>query len=66
MEIEWEAVQFKIYDILGKEVALRVNRKQNPRYYKVNFDGSELPSGVYYYLLKVKNFQQTKKMVLVR
>lgn len=53
MEIEWEAVQFKIYDILGKEVALRVNRKQNPRYYKVNFDGSELTSSIYFYRLEI-------------
>ena len=58
--------QLKIYDILGKEVATLVNKNQQPGNYEVNFDASNLASGVYFYQLKAGNFEQVKKMVLLR
>ena len=58
--------QLKIYDILGKEVAALVNKNQQPGNYEVNFDASNLASGVYFYQLKAGNFEQVKKMVLLR
>jgi hypothetical protein len=59
-------VQLKIYDILGREVATLVNEKLQPGTYEVEFDGSNYPSGVYFYKLETENFSQTKKLVLLK
>jgi hypothetical protein len=59
-------VILKVYDILGKEVATLVNKKQNPGKYQVEFDGSYLPNGVYFYRLEAGKLIETKKMVLLR
>jgi hypothetical protein len=57
---------FKIYDINGKEVATYLNQKIDAGVYKVEFDGSNLPSGVYFYRLTVNDFTETKMMTLVK
>src|SRR4030095_9143445 len=60
------------FDVLGKEVKTLVNRQLSPGTYEADFDGSNLPSGVYYYQLTVSNeqlsvlYKETKKMVLVK
>jgi hypothetical protein len=59
-------VSLNVFNILGKEVATLVNKKQSPGNYQVEFDGSNLPSGVYFYRLIVGNFLDTKKMILLR
>ncbi len=59
-------VQLKIYDILGKEVITLVNKQMNPGSYEVEFNASDLPSGVYFYRLVVGSFTETKKMLLVK
>lgn len=59
-------VQLKVYDILGKEVATLVKEEQTKGNYSVNFDGSNLPSGVYMYTLRVNNFIQNRKMILLK
>ena len=59
-------IKLTVYDVLGKEVAILVNVKQNPGNYKVNFDASLLSSGIYFYQLTAGNFIQTKKMVLMK
>ena len=56
----------KVYDILGKEVAILVNEKLSPGKYKVEFDGSNLTSGVYFYRLSAGEYSDTKKMMLVK
>ncbi len=50
-----------IYDILGKEVATLVNEQLKPGTYEAEFDGSNYPSGVYFYTLETETFVQTKK-----
>lgn len=55
-----------VYDLLGREVAVLVNEKLTPGEYEVDFDGSNLPSGVYYCKLKAGDFVETRKMVLVK
>lgn len=56
-----------VYDILGKEVAMLVNKKQSPGIYEVSWDGSEYPSGVYFYTLYADGERiDTKKMVLLK
>ena len=59
-------VQLKVYDALGREVATLVNAKQAPGKYSVQFNASNLPSGVYFYTLRAGNFVQTRKMVLMK
>jgi len=58
-------VTLKIYDVLGKEDATLVNEKLSPGNYKVVFDGSGLPSGVYFYRLTAGEFTDVKRMMLV-
>jgi hypothetical protein len=59
-------VQIKIYNIIGQQVASLVNMQQSAGNYKVLFDASKLSSGVYLYQINVNNYQQTKKMMLMK
>jgi hypothetical protein len=59
-------VSLKVYDILGKEVANLVSQEMAAGYYSVNFDGSNLGSGVYFYRIESAEFVQTKKMLLIK
>ncbi|MEP0859985.1 MAG: polysaccharide deacetylase family protein [Ignavibacterium sp.] len=59
-------VTLKVYDILGNEVTILVNEQKEPGYYEVEFNATELSSGVYFYRLQAGNFTQTKKMILMR
>ncbi len=60
------SVQLRVYDILGKQVATLVNNNQQPGNYEVNFNASNLSSGVYFYKLTAGSFVQTKKMILTK
>jgi minor extracellular serine protease Vpr len=55
-----------VFDILGRKVATLVDKSQSPGKYKVNFDASLLPTGVYFYTLQNKQFRVTKKMLLLK
>jgi hypothetical protein len=59
-------VQIKVYDLFGREVATLVNQKQAPGNYSVQFNGSKLPSGIYFYKLQSGSFAQTRKMILMK
>lgn len=59
-------VNIKIYDVNGRELLVLINENMQAGKHKINFDGSNLPSGVYYYKLSSGNFIDTKKMVLVK
>jgi flagellar hook assembly protein FlgD len=59
-------VMLKIYDVLGQEVETLVNEEQNVGRYQVQFDGSRLASGVYFYRLVAGNHVVTKKMLLLK
>ena len=60
------SIQLSVYNVLGVEVASLVNQKKPAGEYEVNFDGSKLPSGVYYYRLQAGSFSQTKKLILLK
>ncbi|MCX6165869.1 MAG: T9SS type A sorting domain-containing protein [Ignavibacteriae bacterium] len=59
-------VTLKVYDILGKEVATLVNEKQSPGVYEVTFDGSQFPSGIYFYKLETDSYRETKRMLMIK
>jgi len=59
-------VSLKLYDMSGKEVATLVNEVRSAGYYSVNFNASQLTSGVYFYTISADNFTATKKMLLVK
>ena len=59
-------VTLVVYDALGKEVATLVNEKLQPGEYETSFDGSKLSSGIYFYKLSAGDYQETKRMVLIK
>jgi hypothetical protein len=61
-----QIVKLVIYDVLGKEVATLVNEQQRPGSYKINFNASELSSGIYLYKLTAGSFTQSRKMIILR
>ncbi len=70
---EASKVKLLIFDMLGREVELLVNKTQQAGNHKISFDASNLASGIYYYRLKTKpstssakRFEQTMKMLLLR
>ena len=56
----------KVYDMLGREVAVLSNGYKSAGSYEVEFDASILPSGIYFFHLSAGSFEQTKKMILVK
>jgi hypothetical protein len=59
-------VKLKVYDVLGNAIATLVNEEKPAGSYEVEFDGTGLTSGIYFYQLKAGNYIETKKMVLLR
>lgn len=56
----------KVYDAGGREIADLINKSLTSGSYEYVFDGSELSSGIYFYTLKVSDYSQTKKMMLLK
>lgn len=61
-----EKVVIKVYDILGREVAELVNGQKAAGKHSVQFDGSNLSSGIYLYSITAGQYHQTKKIMLVK
>lgn len=55
-----------VYDVLGRVVKTLVNKEQSVGYHKVHFNASYLSNGIYYYRIKVGQFIETKKMILLK
>ena len=49
-------VSIKVYDLIGREVAVLVNEVKQPGVYRVSFDGEYLASGVYFYKMIAGDF----------
>ena len=69
-----EAVQLRVYNILGEKVVTLINEVLSMGSYKINFNASQLPSGIYFYRLQAgspsagsgQSFVETKKMILLK
>ncbi len=59
-------VSLIIYDISGREIEKLLNESRTAGYYSVNFNASNLASGIYFYMITVNEFRLTKKMVVVK
>lgn len=64
-------VSVKIFDVLGQEVVTLVNRELNQGSHKVDFNATNLNSGVYFYRIEAsgkngENFVDVKKMMLIK
>jgi hypothetical protein len=64
--LEQGMVTLKVYNVMGQEVAQLVNQPRENGRYAVSFDATGLSSGIYFYTVKVNNFTDTKKMLLVQ
>jgi len=60
------SVELNVYNILGEKTTTLVNEKQCAGGYEVSWDGSDYPSGVYFYKLTADKFSEVKKMVLAK
>ena len=56
----------KVFDITGKEITLIVNVYQTDGSYEVDFNGSGLSSGVYFYKMQSGNFYEVRSMILMK
>jgi len=52
--------------MLGKEITVLINEEKQPGIYEVEFDTTELSSGIYFYILNAGEFKQTRKMILAK
>ncbi len=59
-------VKLNVFNVLGEEVVELLNENITAGYHSVNFDGSTLNSGIYFYKLEANNFTQIRKMMLVK
>jgi N-acetylneuraminic acid mutarotase len=59
-------MRLSILNILGEEIKILLNEEKEAGYHSIDFNASNLPSGVYFYKLVAKDFISTKKMMLVK
>lgn len=59
-------VTLKVFNTSGKEVATLVNETRSAGYYFVNFNATNLSSGIYFYRLEAAGFIETKRMILTK
>ena len=59
-------VSIKVFDMLGKEVATLINSEKESGSYEVNFNASDLASGLYIYTINAGNFTSSRKMMLLK
>ncbi|MFA7361610.1 MAG: T9SS type A sorting domain-containing protein [Candidatus Kapaibacterium sp.] len=59
-------VDLRLYDMLGREVAVLVNEVRSAGYHTVQFDASKLSSGIYFYKMNAGKFSGIKKMAVLK
>ncbi len=61
-----EFVKLSIFDMLGREIEILVNKEMKPGTYRADWNASKFSSGVYFYRLEAGEFTETRKMILVK
>ncbi|MCX6138784.1 MAG: serine hydrolase [Ignavibacteriales bacterium] len=59
-------VTLKIFDLLGREVAVMVNERKDAGTYSVQWNAAAMPSGIYFYRLQAESFTETKRLMLLK
>ncbi|MBD3223211.1 MAG: T9SS type A sorting domain-containing protein [Caldithrix sp.] len=59
-------VQIDIYNVVGQKVKSLLDEQKSRGTYQVQFDGSELSSGIYFYRIQAGDYTQTRKMILMK
>ena len=59
-------VSLKVYDVLGREIVSLVNSYEEAGFKSVEFDATNLPSGIYIYKLAAGKFVEMKKMIVIK
>jgi len=63
---KYSTVKLELYDLLGRRISTLINSPQNAGVHHVRFDGKNLASGEYFYRLSAGDFQETKKLLLLK
>jgi len=59
-------VTLKIFNTLGQEVSTLINQNMESGVHTINFDASQLNSGIYFYRLDAGQFSEVRKMTLIK
>ncbi|UCH65188.1 MAG: T9SS type A sorting domain-containing protein, partial [Ignavibacterium sp.] len=59
-------VKLSVYNLIGEEINVLVDKEVEAGFYEVEFNANNLPSGTYFYRLQSGNIFQLKKMVLMK
>ena len=67
--ISWQSpvdnfVRLKVFDILGREVATLINEYKEAGFHSVEFNASDIPSGVYIYSIQIGKYTENRKLIL--
>ncbi|RJP60190.1 MAG: T9SS C-terminal target domain-containing protein [Ignavibacteriales bacterium] len=65
-EVYSQFITLRVYDMIGREMRTLVNETKSPGTYEIEFDGSDLSSGTYYYKLTMGSHFEIRKMVLLK
>ena len=59
-------IKLTVYDVLGRELKILASEEKPAGNYEVEFDGTNLPSGVYFYRIEAGHYTATKKLILLK
>ncbi len=59
-------VMLSIYNMLGQNIATLVDKQQNAGRYNVIWNAADVPSGIYFYQIRTENWQQVRRMILMK
>ena len=63
---EFSKIQLTVYNVLGRKVKTLVNEERPAGLYEVEFDATNLPSGIYFYKIIAGRYSQTRKMIFLK
>ena len=61
-----ENVKIEVYNIIGQKIETLLNKSMSAGYHEVEFNGQNLASGIYLYRIEAGEWQDVRKMVLLK